>query len=186
MAQVEVDEDGDPVTDRDRMVFVDEVACIGCTNCACIAPQTFLMEDEFGRARVFQQDGDTDETIAEAIATCPVDCIHYVPWEELVSLEQERDQVMTSYNFKGRLVGSDGLRSTNGAGQSLLDISTNRATRCSNCPTNQCPDCPMFSVADDSSREMMRSGQMRKQCGNCPVNGCVGCPLAKENPEFQK
>lgn len=183
---VDVDEDGDPVIDRDRMVFVDEATCIGCTNCACIASQTFLMDDEFGRARVFQQDGDTDETIAEAVATCPVDCIHYVPWDELVNLEKQRENVMDTYNFKGRLVGSDGLRSTNGAGAALLSISSNQAARCSNCPSNKCPDCPMFSVGDEQARVDMRSGVMRKRCGNCPTNGCVGCPLAKENPEFQK
>ncbi|EGB07554.1 hypothetical protein AURANDRAFT_16950, partial [Aureococcus anophagefferens] len=74
----------------DRMVFVDEATCIGCTMCASIAPLTFLMEDDFGRARTFNQEGDDDETVAEAISTCPVDCIHYVPWDELVSLERER------------------------------------------------------------------------------------------------
>ncbi|KAJ8598895.1 hypothetical protein CTAYLR_010761 [Chrysophaeum taylorii] len=183
---VDTDEDGDPLVDSDRMVFVDEASCIGCTNCACIAPSTFMMEDDYGRARVFQQDGDTEETIAEAIATCPVDCIHYVPWDELVSLELKRENVMTSYNFKGRLVGSDGLRSTAGAGAALLDISSNNAARCPNCPTNKCPECPMFSVGDDAARDGLKTRQTRKRCGNCPTNGCVGCPLALENPEFQK
>ncbi|KAJ1444490.1 4Fe-4S single cluster domain-containing protein, partial [Pelagophyceae sp. CCMP2097] len=74
----------------ERMVFVDEEACIGCTSCATLATQTFLMDDAHGRARAFSQAGDTDEIIEEAIATCPVDCIHYVPWDELVSLERLR------------------------------------------------------------------------------------------------
>ena len=69
---VEKDEDtGDPV--RSQMVYVDEHACIGCTNCAMIAQSTFFMHAEQGRARVFQQWGDTDETIQIAIETCPVD-----------------------------------------------------------------------------------------------------------------
>jgi hypothetical protein len=58
------------------------------------------MEDELGRARVFEQWGDDDETIQIAIETCPVDCIHYVPYDELVRLEiGRRDQ---NINFKGK------------------------------------------------------------------------------------
>lgn len=36
-------------------MYVDEYTCIGCTNCAHVAPNTFYMDDEHGRARVFQQ-----------------------------------------------------------------------------------------------------------------------------------
>jgi ferredoxin len=59
---VEVDDEtGEPV--RSQMVYVDEHTCIGCTNCAMIAQSTFFMHSEHGRARVFQQWGDDDETI---------------------------------------------------------------------------------------------------------------------------
>ena len=176
---IEVDDDGDPVTTATRHVFVDEVTCIGCTSCATIAPLTFLMEDAHGRARSFNQEGDDDDTVAEAIATCPVDCIHYVPWDELVKLEREREGVMTTYNFKGRLVGNEGLTSTQGAGRALLDISTNHAMRCQNCPTNQCPDCPMFAV----STETAEATALRQPH---PSNGCANCPIASKYPEFQK
>ena len=44
------------------------------------------MEPVMGRARVFRQDGDTNEVIQEAIDTCPVNCIHWVPFEELDKL----------------------------------------------------------------------------------------------------
>lgn len=65
---VEKDPDsGEPV--RQQMVYVDEISCIGCTNCAMIAQSTFFMEDEYGRARVFNQWGDDEETIAIAIET---------------------------------------------------------------------------------------------------------------------
>jgi hypothetical protein len=84
---------------------------------------------------------------------------------------------MTTYNFKGRLVGNEGLTSTQGAGRALLDISTNHAMRCSNCPTNQCPDCPMFAVSTE---------RRKTRCGNCPSNGCANCPIASKYPEFQK
>ena len=36
------------------------------------------MEDEHGRARVFQQWRTSKSLMKEAIETCPVDCIHYV------------------------------------------------------------------------------------------------------------
>ena len=173
---IEVDEDGDPITETARMTYVDEATCIGCTLCAGIAPSTFQMTDDHGRARVFNQEGEDEETITEAISTCPVSCIHFVPWDELVRLEQERAEVMTAYNFKSRLVGNDGFLYAEGGGQSQ-DISTNSMLRCNNCPSNECEDCPMFGVGDRVNG---------KACGNCPTNGCLGCPLATEYPEFSK
>lgn len=66
--KVERDEEtGEPI--RQQMVYVDEHTCIGCTNCAMVAQSTFFMDDEHGRARVFQQWGDDDETIQIAIET---------------------------------------------------------------------------------------------------------------------
>ena len=50
---VELDDDDEPFFQR--FVFVDESSCIGCTMCAGTAPATFFMEDDYGRARVFQQ-----------------------------------------------------------------------------------------------------------------------------------
>jgi ferredoxin len=164
---IEVDEDGDPITETARMTYVDEATCVGCTLCAGIAPSTFQMTDDHGRARVFNQEGEDEETITEAISTCPVSCIHFVPWDELVSLEKERDEMMTQYNFKSRLVGNDGFLYAEGGGQSQ-DISTNSMLRCNNCPSNECEDCPMFGVGDRVNG---------KACGNCPTNGCPGCPL---------
>jgi len=87
--KVELDEDGEPK--GLRFVNVDELECIGCTNCATVAKQTFFMEDEAGRARVFSQGTDDPELVEEAIDTCPVDCISYVSFEDLVILESERE-----------------------------------------------------------------------------------------------
>jgi len=53
-------------------VYVDEQACIGCTLCAGAAPATFFMEESFGRARVYQQQGDAAPVIQNAIDLCPV------------------------------------------------------------------------------------------------------------------
>ena len=44
--------------------------------------------------------------------TCPVDCIHYVDWPELVRLEKEREGI--DINFKAKLVGNDHDSMANG------------------------------------------------------------------------
>lgn len=83
-------------TYRQKGVYVDEVTCIGCRHCALVARNTFYIEDNYGRSRVFRQDGDTEEVIQEAIDTCPVDCIHWVDYTTLKQLEAERkDQVIS-------------------------------------------------------------------------------------------
>lgn len=83
-------------TYRQQGVYVDEVTCIGCRHCALVARNTFYIEDNYGRSRVFRQDGDTEEVIQEAIDTCPVDCIHWVDYTTLKRLETERkDQVIS-------------------------------------------------------------------------------------------
>ena len=74
---------------RDKAVWVDEAVCIGCRYCAHVASNTFVVEPNQGRSRAIRQDGDTTERIQEAIDTCPVDCIHWVPFEELDSLREE-------------------------------------------------------------------------------------------------
>ncbi|AOY83181.1 ferredoxin [Moorena producens JHB] len=75
---------------RQKGVYVDEVACIGCKHCAHVARNTFYMEADYGRSRVFRQDGDPEDVIQEAIDTCPVDCIHWVDYTKLKNLEDER------------------------------------------------------------------------------------------------
>ncbi len=73
---------------RQQAVWVDEAVCIGCRYCAHVAGNTFLVEPLWGRSRAIRQDGDSTELIQEAIDTCPVDCIHWVPYEDLPSLEE--------------------------------------------------------------------------------------------------
>ena len=74
---------------RQRAVWVDEASCIGCRYCAHVAANTFVVEQEWGRSRAIRQDGDSTERIQEAIDTCPVDCIHWVPYEQLPALAEE-------------------------------------------------------------------------------------------------
>ncbi|CAN0415642.1 unnamed protein product, partial [Discosporangium mesarthrocarpum] len=58
---VETDDQGEPYIDR--FVYVDEYTCIGCTHCSHAAPNTFFMEEDHGRARVFQQGTDGEDTV---------------------------------------------------------------------------------------------------------------------------
>jgi ferredoxin len=75
---------------RQQGVYVDEITCIGCKHCAHVARNTFYIEPDYGRSRVFNQDGDSEDLIQEAIDTCPVDCIHWVNYQKLARLESER------------------------------------------------------------------------------------------------
>jgi ferredoxin len=75
---------------RQQGVYVEEMTCIGCRHCAHVARNTFFIEPDHGRARVVRQDGDIEDTIQEAIDTCPVNCIQWVDYTELKKLEAER------------------------------------------------------------------------------------------------
>ena len=77
---------------RQKAVWVDEAVCIGCRYCANVAVNTFVVESDWGRSRAIRQDGDSTERIQEAIDTCPVDCIHWVGYEELPALEARLQQ----------------------------------------------------------------------------------------------
>ena len=74
---------------QEKAVWVDESICIGCRYCAHVATNTFVIEPHLGRSRVISQDGDCVELIQEAISTCPVNCIHWVPFEQLDELRSQ-------------------------------------------------------------------------------------------------
>ena len=56
-----------------------------------MATNTFVIEQSLGRSRAIRQDGDSTERIQEAIETCPVDCIHWVAFDDLPALKQQLD-----------------------------------------------------------------------------------------------
>lgn len=78
---------------REKAVWVDEAVCIGCRYCAHVCPNTFLIEPSYGRSRAVRQDGETTSRLQEAIDTCPVDCIHWVPYESLAPLQKRLEQL---------------------------------------------------------------------------------------------
>ena len=74
---------------RLQAIWVDEKICVGCRYCAHVATNTFLMDQESGKCRAIRQDGDSTMVINEAIDTCPVDCIHWISFEELIAKKRE-------------------------------------------------------------------------------------------------
>ena len=78
----------------EKAVWVDEARCIGCQYCVHVASNTFKVDECHGRSRAMRQDGDSMDLIQEAIDTCPVDCIHWVEFEELDDLENSLDRDM--------------------------------------------------------------------------------------------
>ena len=68
----------------DQLVYVDAHVYIDCYICASVANPTFFVDKEYGRACVFSQWRDDDNTVDSAIDTCPVDYIQYVGYDELV------------------------------------------------------------------------------------------------------
>jgi len=169
---VELDDEQEPF--YERFVFVDEHSCIGCTMCAGIAQATFMMEDEHGRARVYQQQGDADSVISEAIETCPVNCIHYVPWPELVSLEaRRRNQVIDFFSILRRTEQGTGDPGKAAKGNGALEISGNSGARCNNCPGNGCKNCPMFSVGGNPEYIMREMKKKKKREGRAALSANV-------------
>jgi ferredoxin len=55
---------------------VDADLCTGCSLCCDIAPNTFEMNDD-GISIVIDPEGDDEDTIQEAIDTCPVEAISW-------------------------------------------------------------------------------------------------------------
>tara|TARA_Y100001968_G_C19366657_1_gene722907 strand:+ start:15 stop:374 length:360 start_codon:yes stop_codon:yes gene_type:complete len=78
----------------EKAIWVDESRCIGCQYCVHVANNTFIVDQDYGRSRAIRQDGDNMEILQEAIDTCPVDCIHWVQFEELEELENSLDRDM--------------------------------------------------------------------------------------------
>ena len=78
----------------EKAIWVDESRCIGCRYCAHVATNTFVVDEDYGRSRAIRQDGDNLEILQEAIDTCPVDCIHWVKFENLENLENSLDRDM--------------------------------------------------------------------------------------------
>jgi len=78
----------------EKAIWVDEAECIGCQYCVHVANNTFIVDERLGRSRVVRQNGDNLEIVQEAIDTCPVDCIHWVDFEDLEKLDKSLNRDM--------------------------------------------------------------------------------------------
>jgi len=147
--KVDLDEDGEPTLLR--FVHVDELECIGCTYCASVASSTFFMEDEAGRARVFAQGTDSPELVEEAIDCCPVNCISYVSFEDLVILESEREGLFGDDGqfIDQRTAGIRGVGDSYATRAFESKASRQQVMNCAACPTRGCKDCPMYGVGQN-------------------------------------
>lgn len=57
-----------------KNVKVDPNICIGCGTCAALAGQSFKMNDS-GKSEAINPPGDPEETVQQAIDSCPVNAI---------------------------------------------------------------------------------------------------------------
>lgn len=153
---VRFDEDG--TGPLDRYVYVEERDCIGCSHCATTAPGTFFLEQDFGRARVFDQTGENETAVEEAIDTCPVNCIYYVNWEDLVKLEIMRDE--QEINNWSRLVGGQDFTSSR-RGKKTTTVMDSGIMRCEDCPGRGCETCPLYGVGKNP--EYLRQKAIREE-----------------------
>ena len=105
-----------------------------------------------GAARVYHQGGDSQDVIEEAIDACPVNCISYVSYEDLVTLETERIQREEGLDFnnyasfkRGWIGQSTQIPET----QAEFYGSAKAGLQCDNCPSRGCKNCPMFGVGQN-------------------------------------
>ena len=57
-----------------------------------------MIEAEAGKARAMRQGFDSEEALMTACQLCPVNCIDFVSWDDLVALEMERMNVVNDKN----------------------------------------------------------------------------------------
>lgn len=97
---------------KNKAIFVDENACIGCQNCVHCSPKSFAIEPVHGRARVVAQWADDREKLNVAFDSCPVNCIHWVDKEDLPIMEyamrkMDRTHVSTQSHGAGSKACND-------------------------------------------------------------------------------
>ena len=57
---------------------VDKDKCIGCGTCPMLAPNSFKMDDDDGKAVEIDPHGDDDDTLQSALDSCPVAAIEKI------------------------------------------------------------------------------------------------------------
>ncbi|CAJ1946446.1 unnamed protein product [Cylindrotheca closterium] len=132
-----------------EFVFIDEDSCIGCMQCANVAPASFMMLDT-GRARTFNQRSSPE--VDQAVASCPVDCMHSVTFRELKEFEDVRDNGdgRTDHKYLGRkLTPLHVVESDHNRRSSWYHTLKHKCLVSSECPQKGCYDCPKFSKGEN-------------------------------------
>ena len=177
--QLDLDEDGKPL--QLRFLYVDELDCIGCTYCASIARNSFVMEPDAGRARAFAQGADDPEIVLEAIDSCPVNCISFVDHADLVILENERDGVTIDQRSSGYRHGDQSRN--NLMHETKAKLGTGMMC-CNNCPSKGCKACPIYpnpSPHPNPSPNPNPSPDPNPS-PNTPPLGCSSHPTRRPSP----
>lgn len=60
------------------LLKVNKDACIGCGTCPILAPNSFKMDDDDGKAMEIVPHGDDEDTLQSALDSCPVGAIEKV------------------------------------------------------------------------------------------------------------
>ena len=58
-------------------LILDWDCCSGCGSCVELCPEIFELNEDVGKAYVVLPRGGDEQCIAEAIATCPLQCIYW-------------------------------------------------------------------------------------------------------------
>ena len=59
-----------------KTLVVDQEKCLGCGSCAALAPKSFKMADN-GKSQPINPPGDNEETVQQAIDSCPANAISW-------------------------------------------------------------------------------------------------------------
>ena len=142
------------LTKASAAVFIDEESCIGCMQCVNVSPSSFLMM-ESGRARTFEQRQAPD--VKQAVASCPVNCMHRVTFAELKEYETARDEGdgRNDHKHLGHRRGHTplyvaGIDSDNNHRTSWYHTLKGKCVTSSQCPQKGCYDCPRFAKPGDN------------------------------------
>jgi len=144
---------------------------------------------ESGRARTFNQRNGPD--VRQGVAACPVNCMHYLSYDELQELETVRD--------KGD--GRDDHRHMGRAHTPLhvagIDSDNNHKSSWYHHIKNKCCSTYCEYLSDFFSFSQLHSNTARRAIiffrsyaasGQCPQRGCFNCPSYSnpgENPFFK-
>jgi len=145
---VEMTSDGSvPLRIRDdSFVFIDEESCIGCTQCVTVAPNTFTME-ETGRARAYFQRNTND--VKHAVSACPVDCMHFVSFDELKEMETARDSGKGLFGKAHIPLHVAGRDSDVNRRSSWYHHLKQKCHGSKSCPQRGCFDCPTYGKGEN-------------------------------------